>query len=147
MDIDRLQNREDANISLIRFQQVAPGQETMILCTAYGLLIYECTVNKIKPKDEGQEESKRSKRASSADRENDKPKIALTATYKLSVLPDERVIDCLSFNTTQNEAQLLVCCASGSYVILKKLTSIMYQEVWRFKGFSLPPKGLMLCDA
>ena len=22
----------------------------------------------------------------------------------------------------------------------------MYQEVWRFKGFSLPPKGLILCD-
>ena len=23
----------------------------------------------------------------------------------------------------------------------------MYQEVWRFKGFSLPPKGLILCDS
>ena len=22
----------------------------------------------------------------------------------------------------------------------------MYQEVWRFKGFSLPPKGLIQCD-
>ena len=29
---------------------------------------------------------------------------------------------------------------------MKKLSSILYQEIWRFKGFSLPPKGLILCD-
>ena len=77
----------------------------MILCTAYGLLIYECTIVDVVNKEAaataatGSEESKtkNSKRASSAERENEKPKIALTATYKLSVLPDERVIDCLSF--------------------------------------------------
>ena len=103
----------------------------MILCTAYGLLIYECTITKLTPKgpaapaeSSSPEEVKKSKRAK--DIEDDKPKIAVTATYKLSVLPDERVLDCLSFETTQNETQLLVCCASGSYVILKKLSSIMY---------------------
>ena len=80
----------------------------MILCTAYGLLIYECTIASVVIKEAaatGGEETKtkNSKKASSAERENDKPKIALTAAYKLSVLPDERVIDCLTFETTQNE--------------------------------------------
>ena len=31
-------------------------------------------------------------------------------------------------------------------MILKKLSSIVYQEVWRFKGFSSPPKGFLMCD-
>ena len=66
--------------------------------------------------------------------------------YRLSVLPNESILDCLTFEKGQSETELLVCCASGSYVILKKLSSIMYQEVWRFKGFSQPPKGLILCD-
>ena len=35
-----------------------------------------------------------------ADKKAEKPKIALNTHYKLSVLPDERVIDCLSFVTT-----------------------------------------------
>lgn len=43
VDIDRLQHREDPTISQILFQKIGAGQETMILCTAYGLLIYECT--------------------------------------------------------------------------------------------------------
>ena len=29
---------------------------------------------------------------------------------------------------------------------MRKLSSIIYQEVWRFKGYSLPPKGLIMCD-
>ena len=96
-------------ISSILFQSVTPagGQETMILCTAYGLLIYECTITKA----EQQEESKRSKRKKDVEDEDeekdnnddDKPKIALNATYKLSVLPDERILDCLSFEAAQYE--------------------------------------------
>ena len=80
----------------------------MILCTAYGLLIYECMIDQIAPKENENEaeESKgtNSRRERNSERENDKPRIALNATYKLSVLPDERVLDCLSFETTQNEA-------------------------------------------
>ena len=83
---------------------MAPGQETMILCTAYGLLIYECVITSLKDEQaSAQEEQKGSSKVVDIDRENDKPKIALNTHYKLSVLPDERVIDCLSFVTTQNE--------------------------------------------
>ena len=70
----------------------------------------------------------------------------LKIQYKLSVLPDQPVLDCLSFQQEKNESQLLVCCASGFYVILKKLSTIVYQEIWRFKGFSSPPKGFLSCD-
>lgn len=119
VDIDRLQNREDPTISRILLQKVTPtgGQETMILCTSYGLLIYECYITKIareattssKTEEESKKainrlvEEKASKKKDESENEaknNDKPKIALSATYKLSVLPDERILDCLSFEAT-----------------------------------------------
>ena len=40
----------------------------------------------------------------------------------------------------------MVCCKTGFYYILKKLNTYTYQEVWKFKGFSSPPKGLLVCD-
>lgn len=46
-NIDRLQNREDPTISQILFQKVSQCYETMILCTSYGLLIYECAITPI----------------------------------------------------------------------------------------------------
>jgi len=107
IDIDKLQNREVPTISQILFQQVAVGQETMVLCTAYGLLVYECIVTKLTPRDktaDGNEEDKReSGREKAETGEDDKQKVDLIASYKISVLPDERVLDCLSFETTANE--------------------------------------------
>jgi hypothetical protein len=101
VDIDRLHNREDPIISQILFQKICSTHETMILSTAYGLLIYETTIVPIPP--QPVKDSKEKKSSKKESRENDKPKITLNTQYKLSVLPDERVIDCLSFSTTQNE--------------------------------------------
>ena len=72
----------------------------MILCTAYGLLIYECTIAAVEEKETKEEKKSGKQKAASAERDNDKPRISLNASYKLSVLPDERVLDCLSFETT-----------------------------------------------
>ena len=97
----------------------------MVLCTSYGLLIYECQIQPVASESGGsstkkksqksgreegggvegssektsQEESKSAKKMSKS-RESDKPKITVSAIYKLSVLPDERVVDCISFNTS-----------------------------------------------
>eukprot|EP00354_Favella_ehrenbergii_P007064 CAMPEP_0170456128 /NCGR_PEP_ID=MMETSP0123-20130129/3868_1 /TAXON_ID=182087 /ORGANISM="Favella ehrenbergii, Strain Fehren 1" /LENGTH=70 /DNA_ID=CAMNT_0010719507 /DNA_START=206 /DNA_END=418 /DNA_ORIENTATION=+ len=70
----------------------------MILCTSYGLLIYECQITKISPASNSkQNEDEEAKKSAEDVDDDDKPKIALSANYKLSVLPDERVLDCLSF--------------------------------------------------
>jgi len=74
--------------------------------------------------------------------------VKLEVKYKLSVLPDESVLDCVALESKSptEPAQLLACCESGSYVILKRIQYNVLQEVWRFKGFSLPPKGFLVCD-
>ena len=66
----------------------------------------------------------------------DSKDFSLKISYKLSVLPDQPVIDCISFKQEKEESQLLVCCRTGYYYILKKLNTFTYQEVWKFKGFS-----------
>ena len=51
----------------------AAGQETMILCTAYGLLIYECSITKIEPKTEEEERKSSKKGKSRKDQDDDQP--------------------------------------------------------------------------
>ena len=145
LEIDKLKLKDKPKINQIRFQAAGvSGQsksETMILCTHYGLLIYEWNLiseNQNKKDETVDEELK--------DSESDADENLLKIQYKLSVLPDQPVLDCLSFQQEKNESQLLVCCASGFYVILKKISPIVYQEIWRFKGFSSPPKGFLSCD-
>ena len=47
--------------------------------------------------------------------------IDLVIKYKISVLPEEQVLDCVIIDPKKpKEAQLLVCCASGAYVILRR---------------------------
>jgi hypothetical protein len=106
----------------------------MILCTNYGLLVYDFTIDQ--PKPDSNEESK----------DSTQKLFDLSAKYRISVLPEEAVIDCVVLDPKRpRESQLLVCCASGSYVILRRSQNT-FQESWRFKGFSLPPKGLLVCD-
>jgi hypothetical protein len=70
----------------------------------------------------------------------------LAIKYKISVLPEEQVVDCVILDPKKpKESQLLVCCASGAYVILRR-NQTSFQEGWKFKGFSLPPKGFLVCD-
>jgi hypothetical protein len=41
--------------------------------------------------------------------------------YKISVLPDEQVLDCVVLDPNRpKDSQLLVCCASGAYVIFRR---------------------------
>ena len=65
--------------------------------------------------------------------------------YKISVLPDEAVVDMCRVEPNQ----ILVCCKSGAYVILSKTENSLLQDIWRFKGFSgsddSPPKCLLPC--
>ena len=72
----------------------------MILCTAYGLLIYECHTVKTEPPapvNSSVPEEQKDKKQKKRERDQaDQPKINVTAQYKLSVLPNERVLDCLS---------------------------------------------------
>ena len=74
----------------------------MILCTAYGLLIYECQISPV-PDDEVEHRKEERKSRKEKRRREDQPKVSVTSQYKLSVLPDEKVLDCLSFETSQNE--------------------------------------------
>ena len=145
LEIDKLKLKEKPRINQILFQVStgSPKTETMILCTHYGLLVYEWTLapDQLRKKDKNEEEEE-SKDAEANQAEDN----CLKISYKLSVLPDQPVLDCISFQQEKNESQLLVCCASGFYVILKKLSTIVYQEVWRFKGFTSPPKGFLMCD-
>ena len=65
----------------------------MILCTHYGLLIYEWNLiseNQMK-KDQTVEDEELK------DSEDDQDENMLKIQYKLSVLPDQPVLDCLSF--------------------------------------------------
>ena len=65
----------------------------------------------------------------------------MTVKYKLSVLPDEAISDLVKVD----DNQVLACCVSGVYVILNRNETSVFQEVWRFKGLSKPPKGLQPC--
>ena len=65
--------------------------------------------------------------------------------YKISVLPDEQVLDCVVLDPHRPKySWLLVCFASGAYVIFRRSANSFY-EAWKFKGFSLPPKGFLMC--
>lgn len=63
----------------------------------------------------------------------------MSVRYKLSMLPDESVIDIVDAGDNN---KVLVCCYGGSYVILSRSGNMM-QEAWRFRGFSSPPKGFI----
>ena len=56
-----------------------------------------------KNEEETKKDKSKIKMKKTDDEYNEKPKINLSATYKLSVLPDERILDCLSFEATQYE--------------------------------------------
>jgi len=56
----------------------------MILCTHYGLLVFDFSISSVPKFDEKKEE------ATTGERE-----INLVIKYKISVLPDEQVIDCV----------------------------------------------------
>ena len=65
----------------------------MILCTHYGLLIYEWNLiseNQMKKDNSVEDEELK-------DSEDDQDENMLKIQYKLSVLPDQPVLDCLSF--------------------------------------------------
>lgn len=105
----------------------------MILCTNYGLLVYDFIIEP-----EKKEESKDAKAEKQLD---------LTIKYKISVLPTEQVVDIVILDPKRpRESQLLVCCNSGAYVILRRNNLNSFTEAWKFKGFSLPPKGFIACD-
>ena len=108
----------------------------MILCTHYGLLVFDFTIDVASKPEEKKEESK----------EILEKQLDLSIKYKISVLPEESVIDIVVLDPKRpKESQLLVCCMSGAYVILRRSQNT-FQEAWRFKGFSLPPKGFIACD-
>jgi hypothetical protein len=90
----------------------------MIVGTKSGLLIFESTLLYMHKKTE--------------------PEVHMSVKYKISALPDEQVVDLAE----AGESKVLVCCYSGSYVILDRAGSMM-QEIWRFRGFSLPPKSFL----
>ena len=88
IEIDKLKLKDMPKINHILFQ--GPGinslTETMILCTHYGLLIYEWV---LVPETQKQKDE----RPVLADNKD----FSLKISYKLSVLPDQPVIDCVSF--------------------------------------------------
>ena len=106
----------------------------MIVCTNYGLLVYDFSVGYIpieKP-DKASDSGEEQKEAKPDVKQEEKTvkvemQINLVIKYKLSVLPDEQVIDCVILDAKRpKDSQLLVCCASGSYVILRRLSSNSY---------------------
>jgi hypothetical protein len=96
--------------------------EQMIVGTKSGLLIYESTllVRQIKSETPSQD-------------------VHMSVRYKLSMLPDESVLDIVDAG---ENSKILVCCQGGSYVILTRSGNVM-QETWRFRGFSAPAKSLI----
>jgi len=98
----------------------------MILCTHYGLLVYDLILDlaenlkpKLKPRQSDTEESKETAEDSGTLVQSN-----LTVKYKLSVLPDESVLDCVILDPKRpKDSSLLVCCQSGNYVILRRLSS------------------------
>ena len=80
----------------------------MILCTNYGLIVYEYFLDFVKKE---KEDSK----------DNQEREMLSNVKYKISVLPDEQVLDCVVLDPMRpKDSQLLVCCASGAYVILRR---------------------------
>ena len=80
----------------------------MILCTNYGLIVYEYFLDFVKKE---KEECK----------DNQEREMLSNVKYKISVLPDEQVLDCVVLDPMRpKDSQLLVCCASGAYVILRR---------------------------
>jgi len=107
-----LKTKEKPQINHMAFMSATDGAKNdpqlMILCTNYGLLVFDFTVDWTK------EESKESK-------ESSEKQLDLVIKYKISVIPEEQVIDCVILDPKRpKESQLLVCCASGSYVILRR---------------------------
>ena len=91
MEIDKLKLKDKPKINQIRFQAAnvtgtagAQKSETMILCTHYGLLIYEWNLmpEHMKKNDTAEEEEE------SKDVDDDGDENVLKIQYKLSVLPD-----------------------------------------------------------
>ncbi len=89
----------------------------MIIGTKNGLLIFESTLLI--------RSSKKDELASSD--------VHMSVRYKLSVLPDEAVVDLVEAGDSN---KVLVCCLGGSYVILHRSDRNVMQEIWRFRGFS-----------
>ncbi len=88
----------------------------MIIGTKNGLLIFESTLLiRLNRKDE-----------TSSD-------VHMSVRYKLSVLPDEAVVDLVEAGDSN---RVLVCCLGGSYVILNRSDCNVMQEIWRFRGYS-----------
>ena len=87
LEIDKLKLKEKPRINQILFQvsSGSPKTETMILCTHYGLLMYEWTLAPDQPKKKDKsEEEEESKEAEETQAEDN----CLKISYKLSVLPD-----------------------------------------------------------
>ena len=128
MQIDKLRNKEHPHISKILFQpSQTEGQalvEHMIVGSKSGVLIFESTLLVVSGK----------KDASSSEVESH-----MSVRYKISMLPEESVIDMVETSTNQ----ILVCCQGGSYVILGRSGANVLQETWRFRGFTQPPKCML----
>ena len=104
MQVDRLRSKEHPKISKIIFQQHTPPSsespslvEHMVIATRYGLFVYESTFLLTQKKD-------------SQD-------VHLSVRYKLSVLPDEAVVDIVEIGESNS---LLVSCVSGNNVVLTR---------------------------
>lgn len=99
----------------------------MIVGTRNGLLIFESTLLI----------RSTNKNTETAPNSSD---VHMSVRYKLSVLPDESVVDLVEAGDSN---RVLVCCQAGSYVILSRSGTNVMQEIWRFRGFSQPPKCLI----
>ena len=68
--------------------------------------------------------------------------------YKLSVLPNEKIVDIVTLRQSGQAANLLLCTNFGQYVLIK---SDSYLVQWRFTGYNntqtqhtpMPPRGLI----